>query len=87
MCKSSAKRVQTEMGGDPSCAAELGIIIGESFSALGLPDEGRDILNFAIPIAEKEFGHTHVLTLRGRAYLASITLQRDPAKGEALTMT
>lgn len=84
LLNASSLRLQRELAGNPRAAAELGIIIGESFGELGQPDSGKDILNFAVPLAEKEFGVAHPLTLRGRLRLANVIMHPDPARGEAM---
>lgn len=84
LLNAAAIRVQREMADDPRAAAELGIIIGYSFGALGKPDSGREILQFAVPLAERELGPAHVLTLRGKTQYASVIMHSDPARAEAM---
>jgi eukaryotic-like serine/threonine-protein kinase len=73
----ASKRIEAELGNSPRVAAELGIIVGESFGDLGEPEKGEAALRIAVPKAEKEFGAKHPLTLRGKYQLAAITKHFD----------
>jgi eukaryotic-like serine/threonine-protein kinase len=75
----ASKRIDAELGNSPRVAAELGIIVGESFGDLGEPQKGEEVLKIAVKKAEKEFGNKHPLTLRGKYQLAAITKHTDRA--------
>jgi tetratricopeptide (TPR) repeat protein len=80
----ASKRIEAELGNSPRVAAELGIIVGESFGDLGEPQKGEAVLRIAVPKAEKEFGAKHPLTLRGKYQLAAITKHFDRANTQKI---
>ncbi len=65
----AAQRIEDELGSQPSAAAELGVIVGEGFYALG--DDGRCAapLRQALARAEPSLGRLHPVTLHGKALL------------------
>jgi eukaryotic-like serine/threonine-protein kinase len=77
-------RIEKELAGNPRAAAELGIIVGESFGALGESQKGEQVLRVAIQRAEQELGRKHPISLRGRMRLASIIKWRDLKTAEEM---
>ncbi|MEQ1594946.1 MAG: serine/threonine-protein kinase [Casimicrobium sp.] len=67
---SASQRIESELGHDPAVAAELGLIVGEGFNHLGVPQESIAPLRAAIKRAEQTLGDTHVTTLGARVMLA-----------------
>ncbi len=73
----AAGRVESELAGEPAVAAELGLIVADSFDSLGEKFRGETVLRAAIPRAEATFGRAHPLTLHGKSLLATILVYRD----------
>ncbi|HPT56452.1 MAG TPA: tetratricopeptide repeat protein [Casimicrobium sp.] len=67
---SASQRIESELGHDPAVAAELGLIVGEGFNNLGLPQESIAPLRAAIKRADQTLGDTHVTALGARVMLA-----------------
>jgi eukaryotic-like serine/threonine-protein kinase len=67
----AGERVEHELAGEPRVAAELGVLIGASFEALGEPIRGVPPLEQALERTEREFGPRHPLTLRAKNLLIS----------------
>jgi len=70
-------RLNTELAGDPAVSAELGIIIADSFDRLGEPGKSVELLQKSVADAERSFGRTDPLTLRGKLRMANETRLRD----------
>ncbi len=66
LLRAAARRVETDLAGQPAVAAELGLLIGVSFNELGEMRAGLDWLPKAVELATRELGATHGLTLEGR---------------------
>jgi serine/threonine-protein kinase len=81
---SATERIERELSTQPRVAAELGIIIGKGFSALGEPLKGLAALQAAVPRAEAEFGRRHPLTLQGKLLLAESVEIQDVTAAERL---
>lgn len=80
----ASARIESELAGNPRAAAELGVIIGESFGELGLRRNGEPVLRMAVDRAERELGPRHPITLRGKVQLGAVIKDWDPAAAEAL---
>lgn len=66
----AAQRIENELRNDSHTAAELGVMIGESFSKLGDPARGEAPLRAAVARAMSVHGPSHRLTVRGQRFLA-----------------
>ncbi len=66
----AAQRIENELLNDAQTAAELGVMIGESYSKLGDPQRGEVPLRAAVARAHTALGPRHPLTVHGRALLA-----------------
>lgn len=77
-------RIEKELAGNPKVAAELGVIVGESFAELGKPALAEQTLRVATAKAEQEFGRRHVISLRGKLQLAAIIKHPDPKTAVAM---
>lgn len=73
----AAGRVESELAGEPAVAAELGLLVADSFDSLGEMPKGEATLRAAIPRAEATLGRDNPLTLHGKALLASVLVYRD----------
>jgi eukaryotic-like serine/threonine-protein kinase len=72
----AAQRIENELVNDAKTAAELGVMIGHSYSALGDPQRGETVLRAAVARAYAAFGPRHPITVHGRALLAeSLSVQ------------
>jgi serine/threonine protein kinase len=80
----AAQRIEKELADRPREAAELGVMIGTSFSALGEPQKGTVPLRAAVARAEKEFGRQHPITLQGKWLLVESIDNSDLATSERL---
>ena len=72
----AAARIEQGLGEEPRVAAELGVLIGEGFNALGESTAGEALRVATVARTEREFGRQHVLSLRAKnvlntAYTAS----------------
>jgi len=65
----AAGRIETELPSEPGVAAELGLIVAQSFDSLGETARGEPVLRAAIPRAERALGKTHPVTLQAKALL------------------
>ena len=70
LLRAAARRVETDLAGQPAVAAELGALIGASFNELGEMRAGLDWLPKAVELCTRELGPTHRLTLQSRWRLA-----------------
>ena len=70
-------RIERELGSDPAVAAELGVLVADSFDALGEELKGEPMLRAAVPRAERALGRTHPVTLRAKIGLAYVLGQHD----------
>lgn len=81
---SAEQRIERELSGNPRVAAELGVIVAESFAFLGVPDMGEKALRAALGRAEAEFGPAHMITIRAKVQLAGIMKHREPQVADGL---
>lgn len=86
LLSAAAARVETELASDPAAAAELGVIIANSFNQLGEQGRSEALLRSAVPRAEQSFGRTHAITLRGKVLLAKELLTRHDLAGALATL-
>jgi serine/threonine-protein kinase len=77
-------RIESELAADPATAAEIGVLVGESLSALGEPQRGEATLRAAVARAEQVFGPRHPLTVHGRALLVSALSVQKPDEAARL---
>lgn len=80
----AASRIEAELSTDARVAAELGLLVGEGFSALGESRKGLDALRAAADRAEASLGRRHRLTVRAKAFLVSGLLDHDLDAAERL---
>jgi eukaryotic-like serine/threonine-protein kinase len=66
LLRSAADRIEVELSGNPSVAAELGVLVAQSASRLGNPTLVQRVCDTALPRCVRSFGDTHVLTLQAR---------------------
>ncbi len=67
---SAARRIESDLApANPRAAAELGVVIADSFYALGESPQSEAVLRTAIARAEQTLGRRHLVTLRGKALL------------------
>ena len=83
----AGQRLEVELAATPRVAAELGVIIGESLSAMGEPHLGLAPLRKAVERAQAELGPRHITTLRGKLLLVESLNFGDMAASEALLTT
>lgn len=81
---SAAIRIEKELAGNPGAAAELGVIVGESFGFLGKPDLGEKVVRFALEKAEETYGRHHIISVRAKVQLASIIKHKSPVEAEKM---
>jgi serine/threonine-protein kinase len=84
LLESAGQRIERELVSQPRTAAELGVIVGEGFSALGEPQRGEAPLRAAVARAEREYGPRHPLTVHARALLVESLNAQDIAAAERL---
>ncbi|MBL0124489.1 MAG: protein kinase [Betaproteobacteria bacterium] len=84
LLSAAAVRIEKQLADSPRVAAELGVLIGESFSALGEPAKGEATLKAAVARAEREYGRQHRLTIHGKWLLVESTNNQDLAASERL---
>jgi tetratricopeptide (TPR) repeat protein len=77
LLSAAAGRIETELSGEPAVAAELGVIVGDSFDNLGEPGKAEPVYRAAAARAEATFGRTHPLTLEAKTDLATELAQHD----------
>jgi serine/threonine-protein kinase len=75
----AAQRIDTELDDDPAVAAELGVIIADSYDALGYVAETEPVLRKAVERAERSFGPNGAVTLDAQIALISATMLNDPS--------
>ena len=73
----AAGRIETELWAEPGVAAELGVIVAQSFDGLGELAKAEPVLRAAVPRAEATFGRTHPLALRAKTILADAVVLHD----------
>jgi eukaryotic-like serine/threonine-protein kinase len=66
----AANRLEKDVVSSPGAAAEVAVMIGESFNELGEANKGEAVLRAAIPRAEAAFGRRHIVTVRAKIVLA-----------------
>lgn len=81
---SAGGRIETELGDNPQVAAELGVLVGEGFSALGEVQKGEAPLRAALARAEQQYGRTHRLTVHAKWLLVESISDRDFSASEPL---
>ena len=81
---SAGGRIETELGDNPRVAAELGVLVGEGFSALGELQKGEAPLRAALARAEQQYGRTHRLTVHAKWLLVESIRDRDFSASEPL---
>jgi tetratricopeptide (TPR) repeat protein len=59
----AARRVESELAGEPEIEALIRDTIGSTYSSLGLYDEGRPHLERAVAILERTYGRDHPYTM------------------------
>lgn len=74
----AATRLDRELANDPAVAAELGLIIADSYDALGYTNETVPILLAAVARAEASLGAAAPVTLDARLALVSGIMLADP---------
>ncbi len=85
LLNAATARLNDELSAEPLALAELGVLIGDSFSSLGEPSKGAPALSAALPHAERELGPRHPLTLHARVMLAeSRNMSQDVEGAEHL---
>jgi hypothetical protein len=66
LLRAAARRVETDLTGQPAVAAELGALIGASFNELSEMQAALEWLPKAVERCTRELGPTHRLTLQSR---------------------
>jgi serine/threonine-protein kinase len=84
LLSSAARRIETELSAEPEIAAELGVLVAESFDNLGELPKAEPVLRAAVARAETSLGPTHPVTLHARTSLADAVVLHDPAEALAL---
>jgi serine/threonine-protein kinase len=74
----AAGRLDRELGDDPAAAAELGLIIANSYEMLGYSNELEPLLSSTVRRAEQAYGPAGAVTLDAKIALASAIQLRDP---------
>jgi eukaryotic-like serine/threonine-protein kinase len=73
----AGQRIDTELADYPQAAAELGVIVGQGLSSLGVPQLGAATLSAAVARAQQTLGLRHPTTMQGRLLLVeSFQVQR-----------
>jgi hypothetical protein len=73
----AAGRIESELGGEPGVAAELGDLVAQSFDSLGELPKAEPVLRATVARAEAVFGRSHPLTLRTKTRLANAVVLHD----------
>ena len=81
---SATRRIENELADEPAVAAQLGLILAQSYSALGEPVKAEKPLETAIERAERTLGPEHAVTLRLKIQRAVAIGLKDPPGSEAL---
>lgn len=84
LLSAAAVRIEKELADSPRVAAELGVLIGESFSAFGEPEKGEAPLRAALARAEREYGRQHLVSIRGKFLLTESVNRYDLVEAERL---
>ncbi len=84
LLSAAAVRIEKELADSPRVAAELGVLIGESFSAFGEPARGEAPLRAAVARAEREYGRQHPVSINGKWLLVESLNSYDLAGSERL---
>ncbi|MCE9658000.1 MAG: serine/threonine-protein kinase [Burkholderiales bacterium] len=84
LLSSAAQRIETELAADGRVAAELGVMVGDGFSALGEPERGEAPLRAALARAERVFGRRHPVTIHAKALLIESLKPQDLETSERL---
>ncbi len=84
LLEAAAGRIEHELADDPAIAAELGILIADSFDVLGEPAKSEAPLRRAVARAEQAFGPHHRVTLHARLVLAVVVGTHDLQESSAL---
>ena len=84
LLESAGQRIERELASQPRTAAELGVIVGEGFSALGEPQRGEAPLRAAVARAQREYGPRHPLTVHAKALLIESFNAQDTTAAERL---
>ena len=69
LLRSAAQRIEVELKGNPSVAAELGVLVADSASSLGAMALLQQASTAALPHCMRAFGPTHALTLQARGLM------------------
>ncbi len=80
----AASRLDRELADDPAVAAELGLIIADSYDALGYTNETVPILRTAVQRAEATLGPDAPVTLDAKLSLVSGIMLADPESALAM---
>ena len=80
MLYSACERIEVELSGNPSVAAELGVLVAESASRLGDLGLARQACDAALPRCILAFGQTHALTLQTRYLMMEAANERGDYK-------
>jgi eukaryotic-like serine/threonine-protein kinase len=80
LLRSAAERIEVELAGSPSMAAELGVLVAESASRLGDSALAQRSATAALPRCIQAFGQTHALTLQTRYLMVQAANERGDYK-------
>ena len=80
LLRAAAQRIEVELSGNPSVAAELGVLVAESASRLGDSALAQRSCNAALPRCTQAFGQTHALTLQARYLMVQAANERGDYK-------
>jgi serine/threonine-protein kinase len=83
----AAQRIEKEMASEPGMAAELGVLVGDGFFALGQTRSAVQPLQAAVARAERMQGRAHPITVHGKALLVESLEYRDIAVSEHILAT
>jgi eukaryotic-like serine/threonine-protein kinase len=74
---SAADRIEKELSSNARVAAELGVLVGEGFAALGEEQKGEAPLRAAVARAEQQYGRQHPTTVHSKRLLVESIGDRD----------
>lgn len=77
---SGAKRIRTELTGQPEVQAALMDVMGVAYQNLGLLDQAEDLIKSALEIREGLHGKSHTDTAESMNHLASVYVARTEFK-------
>jgi eukaryotic-like serine/threonine-protein kinase len=80
LLRSAAERIEVELSGNPSVAAELGVLVAEGANRLDDSALARQACDAALPRCIRSFGDTHALTLQARYLLIAAANERGDYK-------